>query len=100
MTHLPDHEVELYRDEDAYVVIVDLPGYDRSSLDVRWHDGRLHVHAENSADGRSKVFTRNVTLPYAVDADAISASYEEDVLEVRLPLLAEERSPGTRINVS
>ncbi|MFB6138807.1 MAG: Hsp20/alpha crystallin family protein [Halosimplex sp.] len=100
MTHHPDHEVELFRDDDAYVVYADLPGYDREAIDVRWHDGRLHVTAERlGSDGETRVFNRHVSVPRRVDPEDITATYRDDVLEVRLPLSADDSRPGTRIEV-
>ncbi|QPV62068.1 Hsp20/alpha crystallin family protein [Halosimplex litoreum] len=100
MTHHPDHEVELFKDEGAYEVYVDLPGYDRADVDLRWHDGRLHVTAEHRAEaGETRVFNRHVSVPQRVDRDDISATYRDDVLTVRLPVTDDGDRPGTRIEV-
>ncbi|WP_123539314.1 Hsp20/alpha crystallin family protein [Halosimplex salinum] len=101
MTHHPDHEVELYRDEGAYEVYVDVPGYDRGDFDLRWHDGRLRVTAEQrDAEGETRVYNRHVSVPRRIEADEISATYSDGVLHVRLPISADESRPGTRIEVS
>jgi HSP20 family protein len=100
VTHYPDHEVELFRDEDAYEVYVDLPGYDRADIDLRWHDGRLHVTAEHRTDeGETRVFNRHVSVPRRTDADEITATYRDGVLNVRLPVSDDDARPGTRIEV-
>ncbi|WP_459194618.1 Hsp20/alpha crystallin family protein [Halosimplex sp. J119] len=100
MTHHPDHEVELYRDDDAYEVYVDLPGYDREDIDLRWHDGRLHVAAEHRTDdGETRVYNHDVSVPRSVDAESITADYDDDVLTVRLPITDDGSRPGTRIDV-
>jgi len=97
--HVPDHEVELYRTDDAYEVCIDLPGYDRDDIDVRWHDGRLHVSASSGSDGSMRVYNRHLSLPHRIDGDAITASYSDALLEVRLPVLEGEDPPGTRVEV-
>jgi HSP20 family protein len=97
--HVPDHEVELYRTDEAYEVCIDLPDYDRSEIDVRWHDGRLHVSASERGQGSTHVYNRHLSLPHRIDGDAITASYSDDVLEVRLPVLEGEDPPGTRVEV-
>ncbi|MFC7140118.1 Hsp20/alpha crystallin family protein [Halosimplex aquaticum] len=100
MTHHPDHEVELFRDEGAYEVYVDLPGYDRGDVDLRWHDGRLHVSAEHRTDdGETRVYNHDVSVPRSVDEESISATYSDDVLHVRLPITDDDSRPGTRIEV-
>jgi len=100
VTHQPDHEVELFKDEGAYEVYVDLPRYDRGDVDLRWHDGRLHVTAEHQTEeGETRVFNRHVSVPSQIDAEEISATYRDDVLTVRLPVSESGARPGTSIEV-
>lgn len=54
--HTPHHEVELYREGESYVVIVELSGATAEDVDVDWIDGYLSVAAEvtgGSDDGSS-----------------------------------------------
>jgi HSP20 family protein len=97
MTHHPDHEVELFRDDGAYEVCVDLPEYGREDIDLRWHNGRLHVAADRCDED---AYDRRLSVPGAVDEEAIEATYRDDVLTVRLPVVGESSRPGTRIAVS
>ena len=100
MTHRPDHEVELFKDDGAYEVIVDLPGYDRADVDLHWHDGRLHVTAEHrNEDGQTRVLNRHLSVPRRIDAEAIEASFDEGVLTVTLPIVDDGEKPGTHIEV-
>lgn len=100
--HDPAHEIELYRDDDAYVVYGDLPGYDSEQIEVRWHDRRLHLSAERyDADAdRRLVFHRTVGVPHDIDDELISAIYDEGVLEVRLPIVDGSEKPGKRIEIT
>lgn len=97
--HHPDHELELYKEGDTYEVYADLPGFDREDIDVRFHDSRLHVAADHHGDGATRVFNRHVSLPRSIDAEDITASYHDGVLEVHLPIRDDERPPGTRVEV-
>ncbi len=86
-THHPRKGVELYREDDAYVVLFDLPDHDPADIEVRWHDSRLHVEAvEGDATGRSGVFHRSIGLPKAIEEGNISAVYEDGVLTVTAPV--------------
>ncbi|WP_276273819.1 Hsp20/alpha crystallin family protein [Haloarcula litorea] len=99
-THHPDKGVELYREDDAFVVLVELAGYDRDDVDLRWRDRRLHVEAEHREPGeRTKVFHRSVGLPRAVREDEISATLADGVLTVRLPV-DDDRPEGRHIDIS
>ncbi len=90
--HHPANPVELYREADAFTVIVDLARFDRDDVDVTWQGGRLHVSAERpTADGRVRTVDREVGLPHPIEEWAVTASFEDGLLEVRLPI-----SEGTR----
>jgi HSP20 family protein len=97
--HHPDHEVELYKDGNEYHVIVDSDGIEPSDIDVRWHDGRLHVSGERHDDGRNRVFSRHVGVPRDVHEDEITAHYDDGVLEVTLPIADRTHHPGTKIDI-
>jgi HSP20 family protein len=105
--------VEQFRDGDALVVRVDLPGVDpEKDVDVTVHDGTLSIKAErreNTEDRaksgyRSEVrygsFARTIDLPRGARGDDVRASYHDGVLEVRVPV-APESGPGpTKVTVN
>lgn len=87
----------------------DLPGIDTESIDVTVDRGVLAVSAkrlDEYADGekpylRERImgaFTRQIRLSDAVDADKISAAYENGVLRVTVPLT--ERAQPRKVAVS
>jgi HSP20 family protein len=85
-----------YRQEDAFVVHVDLPGVDRASIDVTVEQNVLTVHAERPAlpEGTERliderphgVFDRQLILGDALDLEQLSASYDHGVLTIRIPV--------------
>lgn len=97
--HTPHHEVELYREEDSYVVIVELPGAEAKDVDVNWVDGRLSVAAEVATEGRRRVVSRRVSVPKEIDPAGVSARFDEGVLEVTLPIVGDDRPEGISIEV-
>jgi|RhiMethySRZTD1v2_1073278.scaffolds.fasta_scaffold02505_22 HSP20 family protein len=106
--------VEELVDDGTLVVRAALPGIDPDrDVDLSVADGVLHIRAqreESTGDGdgdvdRSEVryrsFVRSVSLPPGVDEDATTATYEDGILEVRVPLPADEgRRPVTRVPVA
>jgi HSP20 family protein len=97
--HTPQHEIELYREEGSYVVIVELPGAGAEDVDVNWIDGHLSVAAEVTRDGRNRVVSRRLSVPKRIDPSGISARFEDGVLEVTLPIVGEEPPDGVSIEV-
>lgn len=99
-THHPAKGVELYVEDDTYVLLFEMPQFDPDEIDVTWHDRRLHVEAEHTAEGdRREVYHRSVGLPREIDESGISASYSEGVLEVDLPISDEQRQT-TQIEIT
>ena len=48
--------------------------------------------ATSGSSARSAAFSRSLTLPEGIDAEAVSASFDRGVLEVRIPK-PEQRKP-------
>jgi HSP20 family protein len=95
--------MDLYREGDAFVTRIDLPGVDPASIDVDVDDRTLTVRAERkgaTSEGAkwlvherpSGTFARQLTLGYGVALDKISADYSDGVLSLRIPV-AEEAKP-------
>ncbi|NLV05268.1 Hsp20 family protein [Haloarcula rubripromontorii] len=102
--HSDDHrrhgiDTNLHVDEtdDGYVVMVDLPGFERDDLAVRFEDGVLNIHGETTvaaetSDGtrrHSRRVAERVTVPQPVVEDEITATYHNGVLEIALPRAAD-----------
>lgn len=89
--------METYRKDGQHVVRIDLPGVDPKNVDVHTEGNRLIVTGERKSEEEGPEyretfygkFERQVTLPQGVEADKISARYENGVFEIRVPLPAE-----------
>ncbi|HEU4657204.1 MAG TPA: Hsp20/alpha crystallin family protein [Capillimicrobium sp.] len=102
--------MDLVETEDHFVLRADLPGLDASDVQIEVEDnvlslsGERKVEHEDKGEGYYRVersfgrFQRSLTLPEGVDLDAIDASFDKGVLEVRIPK-PEERKPR-RVTIS
>lgn len=81
-------DVDLYQDDDAFVLTIEMPGFEREDLQVNWAEGRLIVSADHEDDerGRRRTYRRSFRMPRDIEPDAIDAQYRNGVLEVRLPI--------------
>lgn len=89
--------VDFYEDRDQLVLKAELPGVNREDLDLSLHDGVLTLAGErreekafeNAEVHRSErflgKFQRSFTLPAAVDAAKVQASFKDGILTVTLP---------------
>jgi HSP20 family protein len=95
--------IDLYRDGDHYVLHVDLPGADPGTIDVNVEDRTLTIRAERTARTQSDVqwvakerpagtYARQLMVGQGLALDAISATYNDGVLTLTIPV-AEEAKP-------
>ena len=96
--------MDLVEAEEHFVLRADLPGLDESDVKIEVNENVLTISGERAyehdarKDGYYRVergsgqFSRSLTLPDGVDLDAITASFEKGVLEVRVPK-PEQRKP-------
>jgi HSP20 family protein len=95
--------MDAYRFGDVFVVALDLPGVDADSIDLTVERNVLTVHAErrpNIAEDAERVvgertygmFSRQLFLGDTLDADQLTAQYDDGVLTIRIPV-AEQAKP-------
>lgn len=101
--------MDLVEGEQGYVLRADLPGLTEKDVKIEVEDRVLTVSGERSSEHEDRregyhrierasgSFSRSLTLPEGIDPAAIEASFQNGVLEVRIPKPA-ERKP-TRVEV-
>jgi HSP20 family protein len=102
--------MDLLETDEQFVLRADLPGMDESDVSIELEDNILTVSGERKAEHEEKregyyrmeraygTFSRSLTLPKGIDPEAVSASFDRGVLEVRVPK-PEQRKPR-RISIS
>ena len=103
--------MDLIEAEGDLVLRADLPGVREDDVEIEIRDGALTISGERKTEhedqreGYHRVerafgsFSRSLTLPKGVDADAVSASFDRGVLEVRIPKPEERKPKRVRIGV-
>jgi HSP20 family protein len=87
---------DIYEEKDALVMKTELPGVHKKDFDISIEGDRLTIKAEKKEEVKDDAtrhtheryygqYFRSVTLPYPVKEDEITATFENGVLEVRLP---------------
>ncbi|WP_288784817.1 Hsp20/alpha crystallin family protein [uncultured Microbacterium sp.] len=100
--------VDLYRDGDRYILSADLPGVDPGSVDIDVDGQLLTIRAQRSAaraDGAkwllqerpAGTYLRQFSIGEGVDSANISASYEDGVLRLVIPV--SERAKPRKVQV-
>jgi len=104
--------VDLYEDRDHLVIKAELPGMKKEDIDISLHSDVLTLSGERKEEetfdkaetyraerflGR---FQRTLTLPVAVDASKVQASYKDGILTVTLPKAEEAKPKQIQVKVS
>jgi HSP20 family protein len=96
--------MDLVETADHFVLRADLPGLGEEDVNIELEDTVLTVSGERKAEHESGgegyyrverafgAFSRSLTVPKGIDPEAVSASFDRGVLEVRIPK-PEERKP-------
>jgi HSP20 family protein len=99
---------DIYDEKDQLVVKTELPGIDKKGVDVTLEGDRLNIRAEKKEESKEDAthhtreryygqYLRSVTLPYPVKEAEISATFDNGVLEVRLPKAEEVKAKKIEI---
>jgi len=87
--------MDVKEEQDGYLVTVDVPGFDKSEVDVSMHDGKLTVTAKKDEktdekneryhirERRSQSFSRSLNFP-GVNDDDVNAVIKNGVLTIHL----------------
>lgn len=94
-------DYELYEEDDEFVLSVELPGFDVSEIEVTWDDGVLNIAAEHEDENRGerRTYHQRFRFPKTVDDEALAASYDSGILEVRLPVETGATTRGKTIEI-
>jgi HSP20 family protein len=103
--------MDLVETDEHFVLRADLPGVDENDVKVELEDSVLSISGERRHEQEVKKggyyrieratgsFARTLTLPDGIDADAVQASFDKGVLEVRIPKPAERKPRRVAITV-
>ena len=94
---------DIYEEKDQLVMKTELPVIDKKDLDVTLEGERLTIKAEKKEEVKEDAthhtreryygqYYRSVTLPYPVKEGKVSATFDNGVLELRLPKAEEVKA--------
>jgi len=78
--------IDVMETKDEVHVIAEMPGVDRTDVQLEATEGRLDIRAQNEA----RTYSESVELPVKVDPHSAKATYRNGVLEVKLKRMQPE----------
>ena len=99
---------DVYEEKNQLVMTTELPGIDKEDLEITLEGGRLTITAKKKEEVTEDTthhtrerhygqYFRSVTLPYPVKENKINATFENGVLELRLPKAEEAKAKRIEI---
>jgi HSP20 family protein len=89
--------MDLVEADDHFLLKADLPGLGEEDVAIELRDNALTISGERKSEHETRErgwyrveratgkFSRSLSLPDGVDPDAVTASFDRGVLEVRIP---------------
>jgi HSP20 family protein len=102
--------MEIFEREGHFVVRADLPGLTKDDVHVEVTDEALTIEGERRAEHEERqggffrserrygTFRRQIPLPEGVNADQVTASFKDGVLEISMPA-PQRQARGRRIEI-
>lgn len=104
--------IDVHESKDSYLIKVDLPGVAKEDVKISLENGVLTVRGETKREASEQQegrlirqerhfgqFLRRLSVGDDVDTEAISARFENGVLNLRLPKRAPQEKPGLEIKI-
>lgn len=103
--------IDIYDSKDNVMVKADIPGMKKDEIEVSVHGDTLIIKGEKKQEKEVKerdyvrterfygFFNRAMSLPAAVDASKVNATYKNGVLELVLPKKEESKSKQLKIDI-
>lgn len=103
--------IDMYEEKDELVMRAELPGIKKEEVDIQLEGECLTIKAEKKQEEVAEdathyacercfgYYSLSVSLPFPVDADRVSATLEDGVLEIKLPKAEEAKSRHIEVKV-
>mgnify|MGYP001331381636 CR=1 FL=1 len=105
--------VDIDETEDGYMLMAEIPGFTKEEINVSLHDGQLIIKAEHKEESEKKQnggsvlkerrygsFYRSLNFGQNIKEEEVSAKYENGVLEMEIPKMAQATQEAKKITVS
>lgn len=104
--------VDIYEDENAFMIKADLPEVSREDVKVNLNDNVLSISGERRFENEERregyhrversygQFYRSFTLPPNVDQESINAEFKDGVLRLSIPKKEEAKPKQIEVKVS
>ena len=101
--------INIFQQKEDFVAIIELPGIAKDNLQIQAKENTIRISGEKtvgyderaSAHRRERVFgvfDRTISLPVAIDPDAVRAEYRDGILVLFVPRAASEKPRSIKVS--
>jgi HSP20 family protein len=101
--------INVFQQGHDFVAIVELPGVDKTDLELHAFESAIRISGKKSIDYGEKVsvhrrervagtFDRTITVPVQIDADGIKAEFSDGILTLYIPRAESDKPRAIKIN--
>jgi HSP20 family protein len=105
----PFPPINVFQQGDDILAIVELPGIDRSDLQIQAKDNTIRISGKKSVEYPDRVsmhrrerlfgeFDRTLTVPVNLDPDRVKAEYRDGILALFLPRAESDKPRSVKID--
>ncbi|MGV8059815.1 MAG: Hsp20/alpha crystallin family protein [Smithellaceae bacterium] len=110
MDIMPD--IDVYEDNGNVVVKAEIPGMKKEDIEVTLLDGKIKICGEKKEEKEVEnkdyyqcersygSFSRILSLPAEVQADKVTSTYKDGILEVKMPKTEQAKSKEVKVKVA
>lgn len=104
--------IDIKDQEGAFLIKADLPGLKKEDIEVSLHEGLLTITGTKEDDHKEEAegelvrrerffgkFSRTIPLGSDIDAQQISATFEDGVLTIRVPKLEQQSTKKISVDI-
>ncbi|MDP2730958.1 MAG: Hsp20/alpha crystallin family protein [Dehalococcoidales bacterium] len=103
--------LNMFEEKDELVMRAELPGIHKEGIEISLESDCLTIKAEKKQEEVSEdatyytcercfgTYSRSVSLPFPIDGDRVSATFENGLLEIRLPKAEEAKARHIEVKV-
>lgn len=109
--HMP--AVDIDETENSYLLMAELPGFNKDDIEVSFNDGQLIIKAEHNEEAKNKDdggniikerrfgrFFRSFNFDHNIAEQDIGAKYENGVLEMTIPKMTKTEKEIKKIEIN
>lgn len=80
--YLTDNSLKVKKNEEGYILTLDVPGHDKDDINLEYADGKLSISSDKV---KGREFSNTVSIGEKMEVEKISAEVDKGILTIFVP---------------